>query len=246
MKSLLKSGDTDKIVFFAGMSRQREVYIMTANYLQSLPWQSDSKVLKNIVLFYSKGHAYESLANFYATCAQVEIDDFRDYEKAVKALQEAARSLSKANSNSNSMQVKRAADNLQSAIIDARKVMEVQDALDRGDYNNVIAVCRSMLSIAERPPVRSIHILAMLIEAQIKTRQYTEALNSLRELSSRSSDWSYKGLLEKSLVEKLASECGIEFSSIWNNDRKKLLQTSSSNDDNDIVEDIHEVIEQNA
>lgn len=246
MKSLLKSGDTDKIVFFAGMSRQKEVYIMAANYLQSLAWQTDSKILKNIVLFYTKGHAYESLANFYATCAQVEIDDFRDYEKAVKALQEALRSLSKVTKSINEHQHRRALDNLQSAIVEVRKVTEVQDALERGDYNNVIAVCRSMLTIAERPPVRSIHILAILIESLIKTKQYGDALNSLRELSAKSSDWSYKGLLEKSLIEKLATECGIEFSSIWNNDRKRVLSRNGSfNDiyDAEITEDIQEAIE---
>lgn len=241
MKSLLKSGDTDKIVFFAGMSRQKEVYIMAANYLQSLSWQSDNKILKNIVQFYSKGHAYESLANFYATCAQVEIDDFRDYEKALKALQEAARSLTKITNTGNVHQQQRAADNLQSAIVEVRKVMEVQDALERGDYNNVSTVCRSMLTIAERPPVRSIHIMAMLIESLIRTKQYTEALSSLRELSSKSSDWSYKGLLEKSLVEKLAAECGVEFNSIWNNDRKRVLGDgagSFDDADNEIAEEI--------
>ena len=34
MKALLKSGDTEKIIFFAGVSRQKEIYVMAANYLQ--------------------------------------------------------------------------------------------------------------------------------------------------------------------------------------------------------------------
>ena len=34
MRALLKSGDTEKIVFFAGVSRQKEIYVMAANYLQ--------------------------------------------------------------------------------------------------------------------------------------------------------------------------------------------------------------------
>lgn len=139
MKSLLKSGDTEKIVFFAGMSRQREVYIMAANYLQALNWQSDSKVLKNIITFYSKGQAYDLLANFYATCAQVEIDEFRDYEKALKALQEAARCLTKVSN------AERASENLQITVLEVRKVLEVQQALERGENTNVIAVCRSIL-----------------------------------------------------------------------------------------------------
>lgn len=73
MKALLKSGDTERIVYFASTSRQKEIYVMAANYLQSLDWQSDPEVLKNIVSFYSKGRAFDLLANFYVACAQVKI-----------------------------------------------------------------------------------------------------------------------------------------------------------------------------
>jgi intraflagellar transport protein 140 len=71
MKALLKSGDTEKIVFFANVSRQREIYVMAANYLQSLDWQNQPEVLKNIVAFYTKGRSPDLLANFYVACAQV-------------------------------------------------------------------------------------------------------------------------------------------------------------------------------
>ncbi|VEN44952.1 unnamed protein product [Callosobruchus maculatus] len=89
MKALLKSGDTEKIIFFAGVSRQREIYIMAANYLQSLDWQNQPDILHNIITFYSKGKAMDLLANFYVACAQVEIDEFQNYEKALGALVEA-------------------------------------------------------------------------------------------------------------------------------------------------------------
>ena len=55
MKALLKSGDTEKIVFFAGVSRQKEIYVMAANYLQSLDWRKDPEIMKNIISFYTKG-----------------------------------------------------------------------------------------------------------------------------------------------------------------------------------------------
>ena len=41
MRSLLRCGDTDKIIFFANKCRQKEVYVMAANYLQSLDWRND-------------------------------------------------------------------------------------------------------------------------------------------------------------------------------------------------------------
>ncbi len=71
MKALLKSGDTEKIVFFAGVSRQKEIYVMAANYLQSLDWRKDPEIMKNIISFYTKGRALELLAGFYDACAQV-------------------------------------------------------------------------------------------------------------------------------------------------------------------------------
>ena len=71
MKALLKSGDTEKIVFFANVSRQREIYVMAGHYLQSLDWQTDPEIMKNIIGFYTKGRAPEALAGFYDACAQV-------------------------------------------------------------------------------------------------------------------------------------------------------------------------------
>ena len=71
MKALLKSGDTEKIIFFANVSRQREIYVMAGHYLQSLDWPSDPEIMKNIIGFYTKGRAPEPLAGFYDACAQV-------------------------------------------------------------------------------------------------------------------------------------------------------------------------------
>lgn len=72
MRALLKSGDTDRIVFFAGVSRQKEIYVMAANYLQSLDWRKEPEIMKNIISFYTKGRALDLLAGFYDACAQVQ------------------------------------------------------------------------------------------------------------------------------------------------------------------------------
>ena len=91
MKVLLRSGDTEKICFFAGVSRQRDIYILAGNYLQSLDWHADPAIMKNIISFYLKAKAMDSLSGFYESCAQVEIDEYRDYSKALGALQEAVK-----------------------------------------------------------------------------------------------------------------------------------------------------------
>lgn len=54
------------------------------------------EILQNIVTFYTKGKAMESLANFYDSCAQVEIDEYQAYDKALGALNEALKCVSKA------------------------------------------------------------------------------------------------------------------------------------------------------
>jgi hypothetical protein len=47
------------VIFFAGVSRSREVYVLAANWLQSLAWHADAKLLKAIVDFYTKAKAFE-------------------------------------------------------------------------------------------------------------------------------------------------------------------------------------------
>ena len=123
MKALLKSGDTEKIIFFAQVSRQRDIYIMAANYLQTLDWRSDPEVMKNIITFYTKGKAPESLAGFYDACAQVshapsdhvmssltveqvEIDEFQNYDKALGALSESLKCFGKVKSRTPSIEAK--------------------------------------------------------------------------------------------------------------------------------------------
>jgi intraflagellar transport protein 140 len=97
MKALMKSGDTQRVIFFANIQKQKETYIMAANYLQSLDWRKDPEIMKNIINFYTRAKSMESLASFYEACAQVEIDEFQDYDKAMSALAEAYKCLTRGN-----------------------------------------------------------------------------------------------------------------------------------------------------
>ena len=56
MTALLKSGDTQKIIFFAGVSgaKQKDIYVMAANYLQTINWHESVDVTKAITSFYTK------------------------------------------------------------------------------------------------------------------------------------------------------------------------------------------------
>lgn len=237
MKSLLKSGDTEKIVFFAGMSRQKEIYVMAANYLQSMDFQNDPKILKNIVTFYTKGQAYDLLANFYAVCAQAEIDEYRDYDKALKALQEAAKSLVKISPNHSAL------EKLQHSVLSVKRFLELQDLAERRDFNSVIVGCKNLLA-KDQPPTRHCDLLGLQVESQIALKQYSDAMASLRDLSLKQPDWSTREIIDRSLIEKLAFECGVDFNQLWSSGRKPLRkQDSIDQTDEDDDEEIEENLE---
>ncbi|XP_058442990.1 intraflagellar transport protein 140 homolog isoform X2 [Malaya genurostris] len=235
MKSLLKSGDTEKIIFFAGMSRQKEVYVMAANYLQALSWQSDSKILKNIVTFYTKGQAYSQLANFYANCAQAEIDEFRDYDKALKALQEAGKCLSRVSPPSQKMN-----ETLQQAMMEVRKVIDLQDAVERREFLAAIKVLKVKLEEQIAPPVRIWDLLALLVECLVSTSQYSEALFYLKQLAQKKIDWYQQDLIERSLLDKLVAETGINLEPYANPGKVQRPLTSSTVTMNSDEEEIQE------
>jgi intraflagellar transport protein 140 len=240
MKSLLKSGDTEKIVFFAGMSRQKEIYIMAGNYLQSLDWQNDPKILKNIITFYTKGQAYDLLANFYAVSAQAEIDDYRDYVKALKQLQEAAKVLVKISSTHSALET------LQQSMLSVKRVIELQDMAERRDFHSVINGCKNLIAQKEQPPTRQSDLLGLLIESQISMKQYSEAMASLRELAMKQPDWSAREIIDRSLIEKLADECGLDFNQLWNSGRNPLRKQASVDEtDDDDGDDDEDEIEEN-
>ncbi|OUC47687.1 hypothetical protein D917_06733 [Trichinella nativa] len=88
MKALIKSGDVEKVIFFANTARNKELYIIAGNYLQSLNWKQNGKVVEQIVQFYKKAQAQEQLISFYYIWAQTEIQENGNYEKAVEILRE--------------------------------------------------------------------------------------------------------------------------------------------------------------
>lgn len=99
---------------------------------------------------------------------------------------------------------------------------------------------------AERPPIRHSDIQGFLITSLIKTNQFSDALSYLRDLALKVTDWSSKELVERSLVARLAKECGIDFEAMWASGRKKRYAAVGDADDGStefVEEDVQEDIE---
>ncbi|KNE73141.1 hypothetical protein AMAG_17287 [Allomyces macrogynus ATCC 38327] len=83
VKALIKTGNVDQVIYFAGVSgaKSKDIYILAANFLQTRDWRATPAILKHIVTFYTKAKAFDHLSSFFEACAQVEIDEYSSYEK---------------------------------------------------------------------------------------------------------------------------------------------------------------------
>ncbi|XP_070423153.1 intraflagellar transport protein 140 homolog [Equus przewalskii] len=184
MRALLKSGDTEKIIFFAGVSRQKEIYIMAANYLQSLDWRREPEIMKNIIGFYTKGRALDLLAGFYDACAQVEIDEYQNYDKAHGALTEAYKCLSKAKAKSPLDQEARLA-RLQSKMALVERFVQARRTYTE-DPKESVRQCELLL---EEPDLDSTirigDVYGFLVEHYLQMEEFQMAYKYLEEMRRR-------------------------------------------------------------
>uniref|UniRef100_A0A8C9E2I0 Intraflagellar transport 140 n=1 Tax=Phocoena sinus TaxID=42100 RepID=A0A8C9E2I0_PHOSS len=184
MRALLKSGDTEKIVFFAGVSRQKEIYIMAANYLQSLDWRKDPEIMKSIISFYTKGRALDLLAGFYDACAQVEIDEYQNYDKAHGALTEAYKCLSKAKARSPLDQEARLAQ-LQSKMALVKRFMQARRTYTE-DPKESVRQCKLLLEEPDLDStVRVGDVYGFLVERHVQMEDLQTAYEYLEEMRKR-------------------------------------------------------------
>ncbi|NWV82998.1 IF140 protein, partial [Dasyornis broadbenti] len=184
MRALLKSGDTEKIIFFAGVSRQREIYIMAANYLQSLDWRKDAKIIANIISFYTKGGALDLLAGFYDACAQVEIDEYQNYEKAHRALTEAYKCLSKAKARSPVEQESKLG-HLQSRMSLMKRFIHAQRVYPE-DTEEAVRQCELLLAEQDfDDAIRHGDVLGFLVQHYAQVKEFHTAYRYLEEMQKR-------------------------------------------------------------
>jgi intraflagellar transport protein 140 len=184
MKSLLKSQDMERIIFFTNVSRQREVYIMAANFLQQQEWRKDPEIMKHIISFYTKGKSLESLAGFYDACAQVEIDDYQNYEKALGALNEALKCMTKAKTKNAAEQESKVAF-LKQRITLLRKFVEAK-RLYSEQPQEAIKQCQLLLDEPDlETAVRVGDVYGFMVGHYAKEENYRQSYTLMEELRRR-------------------------------------------------------------
>jgi len=206
MKSLLKSGDTEKIIFFAGTARQPEIYVLAGNYLQSLDWHNDPEIMKSIIQFYSKAKAHDKLASFYDACAQVEIDEYRDYDKAGGALREALKYLVKAAGGPPMSDGDPRVMALQSRIQIVDRFAGIRK-LGKTNPEEMVQTCEQMLGMGDiENAVRVGDIFAQLVEYYAGDANYPDAHRTVEQMRQRGIILT--PYLDRTLLETIYSSVG--------------------------------------
>lgn len=210
MKCLLRSGDTEKIVFFANHSRTDEILVLAANYLQSQKWQENTTIYKNIITFYTKAKAFEQLAGFYDSCAQLQVDEYRDYDKALVTLREAQKALDKGDAAPQRKDMMRRRAEFVEQFVNARALIKPGEPCPR-----MVEMCNDLLSRSDpshmdaqllEQAVRVGDIFALLVEYYDKLGQSAQAYALIERMSQQGIELTY--FLEPTLVEKICKAAG--------------------------------------
>ncbi|KAJ3331298.1 hypothetical protein HDU76_003527 [Blyttiomyces sp. JEL0837] len=201
MKALLKSGDTDRIIFFANVSgpKQKDIYVIAANYLQTLDWRNNPNIMKAIIGFYTKSRSFESLAGFYEACCQVEIDEYQNYDKGLAALRESAKCLSKSKDSKSLERISM----LQSRI-GLIEMFVAARAAAKTNIPDMFRLCDQLLQEPDvESAVRSGDIFALMIETQYASGNIQKAKEILRVMQTRVSAVNLDYYLDANVLKAL-------------------------------------------
>lgn len=236
IKCLLKSSDTEKIIYYANMTKKKEIYILAANYLQNLDWHSDANIMSTIINFYTKAKALQQLSTFYDACAQVEIDEYRDYEKALGALKESMKNLIKSRSSTESggsgssgaaggggkddkLNALNARIQIVERFVEARKLVKTAP-------EQMVEMARSLLDTAAvDTALRVGDVYALLVEYFYSVRNFSEAYAVIERM--RGAQIVLSPYLEQGMVQAIHNAVGAE------------MQAEQEHTDDGIGEDIH-------
>jgi len=237
MKSLLRGGDTKAIIQFASISRSEEIYKLAANYLQQMSWHENVDIMKAIITFYTKAKAFEHLAGFYDSCAQVEIDEYRDYEKALGAMLEAHKSLQKGGPSktyANQLEV------LEQRIEVMQKFVEARRAQAK-DPEKMVRICDELLQDPGLDAtIRVGDCLAMMVEHYHRVRKLQEAFRYIQYMNSKGIE--LQPYIRAEVIDEILEAAGVDAAEMQGHGRGG---GEAGEDEDDVEDEVGAVEEQN-
>jgi intraflagellar transport protein 140 len=156
------------------------LFILAANYLQSLDWRNQPEIMKHIITFYTKAKSFDSLSLFYDACAAVEIDEYKNYEKALGALKESGKYMTKAKlpgKETKILQIKKKIVIIEQ-FLTAKKLLPTQP-------DEAITICKELLDRTDiEEAIRAGDVYAQIVEhyySQRKAQQAFEIIEKMRQ-----------------------------------------------------------------
>ena len=225
LKCLMQGAHTTKVIKYAQACKNREMYVLSSNYLQQVFFHAavqeedddegdgereskrekeNEEVKQYIVMFCKRAKAYEQLSSFYQHLAQIEMDEYRDYEKALQALKEGLSFLSKASSPSNP------ASSLQNRIQAVEMFVEAREAASKRDLGAMVRVCEELLDEqggCGDENIRVGDVFALLIEQFFARGDLTKALHYIHQMQAKAIP--LEPYLEESVVREVSSSLGV-------------------------------------
>jgi intraflagellar transport protein 140 len=200
-KCLIRMGDVEKVKAYANTAKNTQIFIMAANFMQTTDWHNNADIMKSIIFFYTKAKAWESLANFFDSCATVEIDEYRDYDKALVAEKEALKFVAKINPANENLagRIKKRLDHLE-FFLNAKKIAGSKP-------DDMVRMCEKLL---ETPgidsSIRSGDVFAQLIEFYYSKSNFQQAYSLLMKMKGKGI--LFNTYLDQELVENIFNRMG--------------------------------------
>ena len=151
MKCYIKMGDKNKVIEFAHMCRNSELFILAANFLQNLDWTPD--VVKIIVSFFNKAKAYFNLSQFYTVLGTSEINEKKNFKKGEEYLKEALKAVMKVRENDDKKNNK--IDEIKKKLSFIEYLNDMNSKLQSGDVAGALNRCNELLKISGRDDLLS-------------------------------------------------------------------------------------------
>ncbi|GMR36268.1 hypothetical protein PMAYCL1PPCAC_06463, partial [Pristionchus mayeri] len=197
ISALIRSSDTSRIMAFASIARSKEVYVMAANYLQTTNWREDVELCKNIESFYNKAQAYDHLAGFYISCAQMELDEVGAIPNAIHALDEAEKVAVKAKESSTLNNVK----TFQAECARMLKILRSFE-VDPAD------ALRQLRAAQVGPNLNLPESIAVMIKALAHDSKWKNAWSCIEELVKRCGSSKPTNFVPRIFLDQIADEVG--------------------------------------